>query len=82
MSDSEDFKIVNPQELREETLLQLLAVFVHRFGGEVTISAREFAMVEGVEVLARHTTPEHLSLRLEEAEVFIEVDDEAGPEEG
>jgi hypothetical protein len=82
MSDS-DFEIVNPEELREEVLLQLLAVFVRRFGGEVTISAREFGMVEGLELFARHTTTESLMLRLEdEAEIYLEVDDdEAGPEE-
>ena len=82
MSDSDFVEIVNPQELREEVLLQLLAVFVHRFGGEVLISAREFGMAEGAEILARHVTPEHLMLRLEdEAEIILEIDeDEVEPE--
>ena len=57
MSNSEGFEIIDPQKLREEVLLQLLAVFVNRFGGEVTISAREFGMVEVAEIIARRTTP-------------------------
>jgi hypothetical protein len=63
MSDS-NFEIVNPQELREDMLLRLLAVFVQRFGGEVVIAKNEFDMLEGVEVFANQTTPEHLRLRL------------------
>lgn len=66
-----DFDIVDSQELREELLLQLLAVFVRRFGGEVTITAREFGMVEGVEIIARQVSPEHLKLRLDEGEEFV-----------
>ena len=66
-----DFEMVNPQELREEMLLQLLAVFIRRFGGEVTITAREFGMVEGLEVLAQQSTPEHLKLCIDEGETFI-----------
>jgi hypothetical protein len=59
-----NFEIVNPQELREEQLLRLLAVFVQRFGGEVVITQREFEMLEGVAVFAAQVTPEHLRLRL------------------
>ncbi len=63
MSDSK-LNIVTPQELREEQLLRLLAVFVQRFGGEVVITQNEFEMLEGVEVFAAQITPEHLRLRL------------------
>jgi hypothetical protein len=59
-----NFEIVNPQELREEQLLRLLAVFIQRFGGEVFISRDEFEMLEGVEVFAQQITPEDLRLRL------------------
>jgi hypothetical protein len=74
-----DFEIVNPQEMREEMLLQLLAVFVRRFGGEVTITANEFGMVEGLEVIAQQLSPEHLKLRIDEGETFI-LETEVGPE--
>lgn len=75
MSDF-DFEVISPKELREEVLIQLLAVFVHRFGGEVTISAREFAMVEGAEILAHHITSDHLLLRLNEEEIILAEMDE------
>lgn len=74
-----DFKIINPSEDREEKLLQLLAVFVRRFGGEVVITQREFDMVEGLPLLANQATSEHLKMRLvEEFEMcddFCEDDD-------
>lgn len=73
MSES-DFEIIDTQEMREDVLLQLLAVFVNRFGGEVMISAREFGAVEGCLLLAKHVTPEHLRLRLGE-EVYPESDE-------
>jgi hypothetical protein len=66
-----DFEIVNPQEMREEMLLQLLAVFVRRFGGEVIVTAHEFGMVEGLEIVAQQTTTEHLKLRIDEGETYI-----------
>lgn len=69
-----DFEISNPSE-REEKLLQLLAVFVRRFGGEVVITQREFDMVEGLPLFANHTTPEHLRMRLVEEH---EICDECG----
>lgn len=76
MEEFEDLEIVNPKELREEMLLQLLAVFIRRFGGEVTISTHEFGMVEGLEIVAKHTTPDNLVLRLEdEVEVILETDE-------
>jgi hypothetical protein len=78
MSDP-GFEIVNPQELREEVLLQLLAVFVHRFGGEVLISAHEFGMVEGVGVLAKQCNEDYLRLRLDETEIILEME-ESEPE--
>lgn len=59
-------EIINPEELSYDMALQLLAVFIRRFGGEAVISAREFALVEGLPVYARHITPEHLRLRLVE----------------
>jgi hypothetical protein len=67
-----DLEIVNPVELREEQLLQLLAVFIRRFGGEVHITEREFAMVEGIPVIAQQVTPEDLRLRLDEGEFYAE----------
>ena len=47
-----------------DTLLQLLAIFIHRSGGEVIISRHEFDMVNGMEVFGRNLTPEVLRLRL------------------
>jgi hypothetical protein len=61
-----NFELVNPQELREEQLLRLVAIFVQRFGGEVVISQNEFEMLEGVGVFGAQITPEHLRLRLYE----------------
>jgi len=60
----EGFVIVNPTELREENLTKLLAVLIDRFDGEVLISMREFAMMEGVDIRARYVTSEHLRLSL------------------
>jgi hypothetical protein len=60
----ENLEIVNPQELREEQLLRLVAVFVQRFGGEVTLSEREFEMMEGADIFASHPAPGILRLRL------------------
>jgi hypothetical protein len=59
-----NLEIVNPQELREEQLLRLVAIFVQRFGGEVVVTKNEFEMLEGVAVFAQQVTPEHLRLRL------------------
>lgn len=59
-----NLEIVNPQEMREEQLLRLVAVFIQRFGGEVVITQNEFEMLEGVGVFAAQITPEHLRLRL------------------
>ena len=61
----------NPQEFREEVLLQLLAVFVRRFGGEVVITSREFDMVEGLDVIAKQIGLEQLRLRIEDE--FVEI---------
>lgn len=75
-----DFEIVNSQELREELLLQLLAVFVRRFGGDVVITSREFGMVEGLDVIAQQVTPEHLRLRIDEGGMYILIPEEEEPE--
>ena len=67
--DEQEVEIVTPeekQELKVETLLQLLAVFIRRFGGEVVLTQREYAMVEGLPVLVRQVTPERIRLRLVE----------------
>jgi hypothetical protein len=47
-----------------DTLLQLLAIFINRSGGEVIITRQEFDMVEGVEVFGRSLTPDILRLRV------------------
>lgn len=59
----EELEIVNPNELKLEMALQLLAVFVHRFGGDLVISKNEFEMVEGLDIFATQLTPGHLRLR-------------------
>jgi hypothetical protein len=55
-------------------LTQLLAVFVRRFGGEVTISEREFSMVEDMPVMASKLPTGALRLRLYEMVADVEVD--------
>ena len=67
---NENLEIVNPQELREEQLLRLVAIFVQRFGGEVLISEREFEMMEGAVVFGSHPAPGQLRLRLYEDECY------------
>lgn len=69
-----DFEIINPKinSESEEKLMQLLAVFIRRFGGEVLITQREFDMVEGLPLLANYTTPEHLRVRLVEEHEICE----------
>jgi hypothetical protein len=54
--------------IKLDVALQLLAVFVNRLGGEVVISQKEYEMMEGVQLLAKHLTPEHLLLRLPECD--------------
>jgi len=71
-----DFEIVNPKDMKEEKLLQLLAVFVRRFGGEVVVTQREFDMVEGLPLLGNYISKEHLRLRLvEEHEICDDCGD-------
>ena len=73
-------QLMSPQALEDlklDTLLQLLAVFVHRFGGEVVVSQREFDMVEGCDVLGSNITPNHLRLRLDDG--FLGFDDSTEP---
>jgi hypothetical protein len=60
----EDLEIVDSKDIKLEMALQLLAVFVHRFGGEVIINKREFEFIEGVDVVAKHISSEQLRLKL------------------
>lgn len=75
MDFPEDLEIVEPKALQLEMALQLLAIFVRRFGGEVVVTQREFDMVEDLPLIARQVTPEHLRLRLVE-ECELEDDDD------
>lgn len=62
-----DEEIITTQECEQfklDTALQLLAVFIHRFGGDVVINQNEFDMLEGVPISAQLIAPSHLRLRL------------------
>ena len=61
MSELKDLK-----ELREDALLRIVAVLIHQLGDEVLISEREFEMLEGVEILTRRVTSEHIRMCLGE----------------
>jgi hypothetical protein len=54
--------------IKLDVALQLLAVFVNRLGGEAVISQKEYDLMEGEVLLAKHLTPEHLLLRLPECD--------------
>lgn len=55
-----------------DKLLQIVALMIDRFGGEVIFSRAEFEQFEGVPVLMRNLTPDYVRLRLA-------VEDEESP---
>lgn len=78
MDDFESIEILTPNEKQEakiDTLLQLLALFVLRFGGEVEISRHEFEAAQGYSVYARGNDSK-LKLYLVDELANSEVDDE------
>ena len=64
-----------PEEMKLETLLQILAVLISRLGGEVVVSRADFEAYEGVPVVGRNLSG-YVILRLadeDEEEEFIEL---------
>lgn len=47
-----------------DVLVQILAVLIDRLGGEVVVSKKEFDTYEGIDVVGRNLSSDHMLLRL------------------
>jgi hypothetical protein len=65
------------QEMKIDTLIQVMAVLLARLGGDAVISHEEFASLEGVSIIGRNLPPSHIMFRLED-----EVGEVHGPDCG
>jgi hypothetical protein len=54
------------QEMKIDTLIQVMAVLLARLGGDAVISHEEFETLEGVSIIGRNLPPSHVMFRLED----------------